>query len=201
MRYRVLVDANGKLLRRPEGYYVAASDGSSGIMSKAWVLEHIDDFSNINASNKTIYLVKDKFELSKKVIRQYIISDLNSYDGLDVISDAGLYGFKQSLIDDTGRCGSRVGYIKRNAIREISKYCTAISVYKQCLRDAIQQSYGTSNTTPWFIVTRGGSSAQTRFFASEDKATKYAENVSGNIYKLVEACLVIDAINQLGLAL
>lgn len=100
MRYRVLVDANGKPMRRREGYYVAASNGQSGIMSKRWVVENIDKFTNLRLCRKVLYLVQDVYENASEAIINNILADMRSANGLNVIADATLYGFKQSMHEE-----------------------------------------------------------------------------------------------------
>lgn len=201
MRYRVLVDANGKPMRRREGYYVAASNGQSGIMSKRWVVENIDKFTNLRLCRSVLYLVRDVYDNASEAIINNILADMNSANGLNVIADATLYGFKQSMHEGAETREPRGS--KMWAMQQLARYETsAITVYKKCLREAIYMCYSEVNANrPWISVTKGGTVVGTRFFLDQDKAQKYAEQICGCMNTLDTPAFVLSAVQQLGLSL
>lgn len=201
MRYRVLVDANGKPMRRREGYYVAASNGQSGIMSKRWVVENIDKFTNLRLCRKVLYLVQDVYENASEAIINNIMADMRSANGLNVIADATLYGFKQSMHEEAETREPKGS--KMWAMQQLARYETsAIIVYKKCLREAIYMCYSDVNKDrSWISVTKGGSVVDTRFFLDQGKAQKYAEQICGCINTLDTPAFVLSAVQQLGLSL
>lgn len=90
MRYKVMTEPDGSIKQYQGNYYIASSDGTQGVVTKDWIKQNIQFFSNISISGNQLYLIKDKFDqaiilVTNDLLKQLTKSGVNTRKELELI--------------------------------------------------------------------------------------------------------------------